>query len=270
MWNVCRKPLTGHVIALAQDHEVDVAVLIECPGAGKSMAKALASAGILRLLWSSDRFAIFSRLGAEHTERMEPTIPNDRATFWRIRLGASTDVLLVGVHGPDRLNAEDGDRTLFFQRLVEEITWLEANRVRHRRTIITGDLNANPFETAITSIFGLHAVPVTAVGSRGTRTVRGREYPFFYNPMWAQFGNGISAPRGSYYWNGSGVSEIFWHLIDQVVVRPDAVEWLPEESLRIVTRAGVASLVTASGKPDRATASDHLPLVFELRAPPEA
>jgi hypothetical protein len=83
--------------------------------------------------------------------------------------------------------------------------------------------------------------------------------------MWNCFGRRANTAPGSHYFNGSDVHELFWHMLDQVVLRPELLPWFPENRLRILCEAGPDNLVTASGFPDRENASDHLPILFELK-----
>ena len=53
-------------------------------------------------------------------------------------------------------------------------------------------------------------------------------------------------------------------MIDQVVLRPQALPMFSEKNLRVLTEAGNASLVTSRGLPDQKNASDHLPVLFKL------
>ena len=52
--------------------------------------------------------------------------------------------------------------------------------------------------------------------------------------------------------------------LDQVLVRPELIEYSRSEEVRILTRAGDVSLVSNDGRPNRSEASDHLPVLFEL------
>lgn len=64
-----------------------------------------------------------------------------------------------------------------------------------------------------------------------------------------------------------GVSEqveYFWHMFDQVLIRPELLSIFKTEELKILTSGSVTSLVTAKGMPKRSVASDHLPILFQL------
>lgn len=147
------------------------------------------------------------------------------------------------------------------------IRLLEA-RLGHRRTVILGDLNANPYDRSVLDAGGFHAIGVKQVRGQTDRAIRnsGRA-DFFYNPMWRLYGSDPTgdAAAGSYYYHGGyDATEPFWHLLDQVLIRPEYADRLPPGDLRLVTTAGGVPLVTADGRPDADIASDHLPVVFHL------
>lgn len=259
LWNVQHKRRNRLIVRLIEDHGVDAVILIEKPESDDGLLRNLRRVGDFKRLESHGRFGVYTRL-ASFFERLTPLIDSDRCEFWRIAPRQAPDILLAVVHGLDRLNHSEDRRALFFQRVTANIRHLEV-RLRHSRTILVGDFNANPFEPSIGGVQGLHAIRMKEVAGRSARTVLGEEYPFFYNPMWIRFGK---SPPSSYFWNGSGVHEIFWHILDQVVLRPEAIPWFPENRLRIIDRASADSLLTKSGIPDKIHASDHLPVLFEL------
>jgi hypothetical protein len=132
----------------------------------------------------------------------------------------------------------------------------------HKRTAIVGDFNANPFEPAIAAAHGLHALGTRQVRGRADRTVGGAAVDFFYNPMWRCFGQAGDAASATHYYQGYNAHKLLWHMLDQVVIRPEALDFFPESELRILRVAGECSLVDRHGLPDPSVGSDHLPLFF--------
>lgn len=53
-------------------------------------------------------------------------------------------------------------------------------------------------------------------------------------------------------------------MLDQIVLRPQALHMFSEKNLRVLTEAGNVSLLSSRGLPDRTNASDHLPVLFKL------
>ncbi|HTU17781.1 MAG TPA: hypothetical protein VMG10_06920 [Gemmataceae bacterium] len=121
----------------------------------------------------------------------------------------------------------------------------------------------NPFEEGVTAALGLHAVLTRALADRVERTVQGMAYRFFYNPMWGFWGDRSAGPAGTYYHRSSSVGELFWHMFDQVLLRPDLMHKVHD--LMIVDCIQGEHLVSGpSSLPRAADYSDHLPLVFRL------
>ncbi|MBC8042592.1 MAG: hypothetical protein IAF08_04025 [Rhizobacter sp.] len=109
---------------------------------------------------------------------------------------------------------------------------------------------------------GLHAVATRAVATKNSRKVDGKEYPFFYNPMWRYFGDENDRPSGTYYYGGSEPKTYFWNIYDQVLLRPNLVPLFEQQELRILTGDGKQEFLK-KGVPDKAI-SDHLPILFKL------
>jgi hypothetical protein len=210
---------------------------------------------------------VFARLTIRLTAQPNPD-PTDRVEFWHVEPPGEESWLFVLVHGPDRRNATDGTRRIVFGR-VRATTRLLEDRLGHRRTVVFGDLNSNPFEPSVLDADGLHALGVKRVLQEGTeRGVRnaGRS-DFFYNPMWRLYGYDPAGDAGaaSYHYQGADATEPYWHMLDQVLIRPEHADRLPPSELQILTVAGVVALTEGDGRPDPDRGSDHLPIVFVLR-----
>lgn len=285
LWNVQRKPLDGLVQSLVRQHNVDVVLLVEYAFGTSLLPGLLARDGLIRRT-SSKRFGVFTRTNHNLTKLKFPL--GNRVGMWSWTPPSGQDGLLVLLHGPDRRNNDDSTRRLFFRRVADAVERYEKGR--HTRTVVAGDFNAHPFESAVADADGLHAIGVRAVQPRpttkppkpgavprpkkppkpapiGRRKVSGagagRE--FFYNPMWRLYGHQQHPDAGAatHYWTRGWAHELAWFMLDQVVIRPSESARFPEDQLRIVTRIGNLPLLDAHGLPDAQTASDHLPLVFQ-------
>ena len=69
-----------------------------------------------------------------------------------------------------------------------------------------------------------------------------QSYPYFYNPMWNLYGD---EPRSSapatYYYRGSDPHELYWHMLDQVLIRPSLLNRFDFSNLEIVTQCETLS-----------------------------
>jgi hypothetical protein len=263
LWNVQRKPLDGLVQNLVRQLRIDVVLLVEYAFGLSQLPGMLAGDGLFRRP-SPHRFGVFART-SQTLSRLHYRVGN-RVGMWKWTPPSGNEGLLVLVHGLDRRNYDDGTRRVFFCRVAEAVRRRE-NMRNHRRTLIAGDFNAHPFESAVTDVDGLHAMGVQSVRAGVSRMVHGSgaTAEFFYNPMWRLYGHQQHPEAGAAtsYWLGSRAQELAWQMLDQVVVRPGETGRFPEDRLRVLTQVGGVPLLDAQGLPDSVTASDHLPLVFE-------
>ena len=182
--------------------------------------------------------------------------------IWSVKAGKPPGILLAAAHFVGKSHQGPDEQGLLAAELAKEITRVE-DAVGHERTVLVGDLNMNPFEVGVTGAPALHAVMTRQLAARSERTVEGKAYRFFYNPMWGFFGDRTEVPPGTYYHRSASAGDIFWHMIDQVLVRPGLMDNLHD--LEIVDRIGEETLLSQSGGlPRVGTFSDHLPLAFRL------
>ena len=264
-WNIGKKRLEASVGRLVREHDIDVVALVECEVPTDDMLAVLNDAeerafspGMTEL----DDVAVFARLG----ERSFRTVREDPATRLSIRhltLPSGTDIFLAVTHLPSKLHWREDSQCHLCIQLADRISGREKG-VGHTRTVLVGDLNMNPFESGVVSSLGLHGTMTRRVARRKSRTVLKRQYPFFYNPMWGHFGDGLDGPPGTYCNSRAEAVCHFWNMFDQVLVRPSLLDAFDNDHLKILDTLGGDSLLTARGLPDKSAASDHLPIVFGL------
>jgi endonuclease/exonuclease/phosphatase family metal-dependent hydrolase len=262
-WNANRKPLTREIAALVRAHQVDVVILSEYPSNPVSMLLSLnsgAGADFQFAFGECERIRIFTRFSSSF---LRATYEDDRVSIRHLTLPAQRRILIVAVHLPSKLFWSEDSQAFECTELSRTVIEQEA-KVGHRNTVLVGDLNMNPFEKGLVSANGLNAVSSRQVASRGSRKVRSRPYPFFFNPMWAHFGDRRGHPPGSYHYDRAGLVNYYWNVFDQVMVRPDIMDRCDGEGIKILTNAGDASLLRDDGTPNSKDFSDHLPLLFEV------
>jgi hypothetical protein len=186
----------------------------------------------------------------------------NRMTIRRLKLPGLTEILLAIVHFPSKLHMKDASQAMESIELANNIRMIE-QQVGHTRTVLVGDLNMNPFEDGVVSASGLHGVMSKNIALRGSRVVQSKPYPFFYNPMWHLLGRESDEPPGTYYLHKSEQIVYFWNTFDQVLIRPDLLQFFNIEDLRIVKSDGKNSFLNDDGIPNN-NISDHLPILFKL------
>jgi len=264
-WNLNRQPIPHLVAQLAHQHAVDILMLAECVFAPAELLQRLNATFINYHYASADSFCerikIFTRFSPKFIRKKEE---DNYTTIRHLELPEKPDILLAVSHLRSKLHATEHDQLRNCERLAGQIRYVE-KQIGHQKTVLVGDFNANPFETAMISARSLHTVMTRQIAQKGTRKILGQEYPFFYNPMWGVWGdnNLEQHPPGTYYWTKNLDVEFFWHMFDQVLIRPALLNYFDNRNLQILRTAGEVSLVTKNGLPDKSK-SDHLPLLFKL------
>jgi hypothetical protein len=261
-WNINRKPLAEAVAELAQERGIDIVMLAECAIDPTAALWALNrhSSEFRFSSSASHAMSIFTRFSSE---LLTPAFESNRITIRRLELPDRLKLLLVGVHLPSKLHLSEASQAFECTNLANRIIG-EEDRVNHRRTVVVGDFNMNPFEPGMIAGTGLNSVMSRNVAERGQRTIQGGDYRFFYNPMWSHFGDARSSTAGSYFHDNGQHVNYFWNMFDQLLLRPELAQHFDPNSLAIVTSVRRQSLVRENGRPDGSGFSDHLPIVFEL------
>jgi hypothetical protein len=257
--------LRASVARLTVRHGIDVILLAECEIAEGDIIQTLNAAGVgtyHRPASRSRRIQLFSRLPQEvWTDAFDDPTTN-RLTMQWLKVGSPPGILLAGIHFPDRMSVSPGAAQLdVAQDIATDIRRIE-DTLGRRRTVLVGDLNMNPFEDGMAARKSLHAVMSRNLAATIHKRKDRADYPCFYNPMWAYFGDYAGGPPGTYYYSNKDANNRFWNIYDQVLVRPELVDSLSH--VEILDGDGESTFVTKRGVPRKAVFSDHLPLLFRL------
>jgi hypothetical protein len=206
-----------------------------------------------------ERIDIFSKFTQA---QMEPLHESDHITIRHLKPSTTCDLLLVVAHLSSKLHQSSESQAFETPGIANDIIRME-NKIGHKRTILVGDLNMNPFEIGLVAASGFNATMSRKIADKKERRVTAQSFPFFYNPMWSLLGDASDGPPGSYYcWKSEQVA-YFWHMFDQVLLRPDVLPMFQNNTLKIIDRVGELSLLNRNGIPDTKI-SDHLPILFQL------
>ncbi len=262
-WNLYKKPLLDQVERLARSQNIDILMLAECaidpPEIEERLRRTVDDSFSLSRS-DGGKTQVYTRLpGNSITEEFND--PFGGLTIRRVEVGDPPGIMLAVVHLPSRVKWDKEDQVLQMTSLVNDIVNTE-DKLAHRRTILVGDLNMNPFDAGVVGAQALHAVMTRGLARREERIVLGRAHRLFYNPMWNLFGDRTVGPPGTYYHRASNPGNVFWNIYDQVLLRPSLMDALVD--LEILTTDGQGDLVTKTGLPNKSLYSDHLPILFRL------
>jgi len=232
-WNLNRRrDITDLIVALVDEHDVDLLILSECSIPVVELQLALNEG-------KPKKFGLPYNPIPDPDPLILTRFPSSTLTSVRDDKGATIrkfspllgpELLLVAVHFPSKLRRTEADLAALSQRVARIIEEEEEKR-GHRRTLVVGDLNMNPFEPGVVGADTLHAVMTRERARRISRTVDGKQRFFFYNPMWSHFGEYPSGPPGTYHYSSFSYMGYFWNMFDQVLLRPELLDYFSDENL---------------------------------------
>ena len=171
--------------------------------------------------------------------------------------------LLVFPHLRSKVGRIDGREFSDTQEFVADLRKLESRQGPGAGTLVLGDLNLNPYDSAMRSPDAFNSsASREAVAAFPARRFRGKVYRAFYNPAWNLFGD-ANGPPGTYYWDSKNKDKEGWYVLDQVLLRPELISRFDLPSLRAVVAIGTDALLVSGGKLNPRW-PDHLPITFQL------
>ncbi len=267
-WNIFQRTNASLVAELMASRGIEIMLL------GEQGFKAAELIGAYNRLTGRALYEVIGVRGLpfEHRVRFYSTFPetvfrsitdHPRYSIKEYRPQFGLPLTLVGVHLPSKNSRKPEDQASAAGRTARRIREVE-NQSGHDRTIVIGDFNMDPFETAMIDSDIFHAVMDRRIAQGGWRTVDQEACPYFYNPMWKSMGDHTAPALGTYYLGPDSFASYFWHTLDQVLLRPSLLAHFRDQDLHVVDSIGETSLLSPRGLgPDRKI-SDHLPIVLQL------
>jgi hypothetical protein len=260
-WNVNRRPMASYIGKVATSELMDVIALAESTQPASHYLEILNQR---TPEWhisacATDRLMILTRFPSRYFKEVLAT---EYTSVRLLRLPATESLIIGVVHLPSKLYTNKESQILIAGALNDDIERVETKQ-GHRRTILLGDFNMDPFETGMIAARALHAVIDSDLAAERTRSVHHRLYNYFYNPMWRHYRDEAGLPCGTYFQRRSEEACHFWHIFDQVVIRPEVIPLIPD-AIKVMTAIAGHRLIDSHGRPDIKRFSDHLPIMFEV------
>lgn len=264
-WNINRKDLREELNLIADEIEPDILLLAESDLTVVEVLKALNKTKT-NYSFNSDpicgKIKMFSKF---HDKFIISITSNLRYIVKSIEVPSYPKFNLMVLHYQSKINWDSFDQMAHILELNSTISTFEQSQ-GSLKTLLIGDFNMNPFESGMVQTTGLHSVMSKSVALKQKRTVDGKDYPFFYNPMWSFLGDsGKGSVNGTYYKVMSKPINYFWNLFDQVLLRPDLLEHFDEDKLEIITEIGKNKKLLNSKGIINTKISDHLPISLTLK-----
>ena len=265
-WNLRRNLRMIDLLAeLTFDRRIDVVVTAEEPELAVDVAQLLSSRCECTFRPRFGKFNKRVRIYARQTVTVHPPIAESHYMLvCPLTVDNKPELLVAAMHGISKLEAELVD--LNEEACVAAALMRDAEvRRKHRRTILVGDFNLNPFDEGMAKARGFYGVMARADAEREVQVLKRNSYPLFYNPMWSRMGDLSPGPAGTYYRKQTSHLAHYWHTYDQVLVRAPIAACFDVGSFEVVTRIGKVDLLKNT-VPNVEEGSDHLPVVvgFDL------
>ena len=264
-WNICKNNIFKEIASLVIIKDIDVLLIAEFPTNidPKELRNELLCRGV--------RFDYISPYSPKDKVRVYTRFRKSLITNIQDESGVSAKsiyspilknkVILITCHLPSKISKSDMNQSELSSDVRDFILRVE-NRFNHQYTVVCGDFNMNPFDEGLIKAKGFHAIMNKKIALKGKRKINDKDYSFFYNPMWGFLGNGVVS--GTMYYNSSDHINYFWHMYDQVLLRPELIPFFDDKELEIVTNIGSENLLSDIGIVNKKY-SDHLPILFTLK-----
>lgn len=264
-WNIDKNNLDVELDLLVTEHNPDILFLAETE---MSIGGILTSINRSRVDYFynadpvCDKIKMFSKFRDKY---VKPVKSNLRYTVRRINIPTYNEFNLMCLHFQSKVNWDFADQAAHSTELNLIITDFE-KKTKSSATLLIGDFNMNPFDFGMVQTTGLHAVMSKDVALEKSRVVDGKEYPFFYNPMWSFFGDeGKGETNGTIYNTLSKPINYFWNTFDQVLIRPELIPYIEEEKIEIITKLNKKVSLLKKSEIIDDSISDHLPISLTIK-----
>lgn len=277
-WNIDKKRGFENVICdVVKNENVDILLLLEAGVVVDSLIESGSKLKRKASPKSSDQILKTPRFYSNNKgfklEHYHTYLNTKRMVFHYLDIPKKDRILLCGLHLRSKLMRNTETQMAEASVISSYIKTIE-KIVPHKRTIVLGDFNVNPFEKGMISTLGFNATLSKVIAKKEPREFIKDDYDYFYNPMWSFLGdinyqNGnLKLPGGYYFKNNDDVTQTFWNLIDNILIRPNLIDDVDLNSINILETSGVHNFVSQIGeefKIDRINYSDHLPITFKLK-----
>ncbi len=178
-WNLNKKPLADTIAKLAAAHKIDVLMFAECDIIPATLLTALNVDGTADYHYAPCRECTKIHLYTKFSDDFLPIVlETKRVTVRRIALPDRLKILLAVVHAVSKVQYSEESQKEEARALSKTIQEAEGF-TGHKRTVLCGDFNMNPFEYGMVGAGALNAAMTKQIARRLPRIIQQKSYSYF-------------------------------------------------------------------------------------------
>ena len=182
--------------------------------------------------------------------------------------GNIPDTFFACIHFPSKLFHDEITHLQIVQNYISKIH--NATNVADRLFVV-GDFNMDPFDYAMVEPKGFNAHNNRDLVVSDTKFKFGSHNILYYNPSWTLLGDFVNKldyskhkrTGGSFYFKKKISRSLYWHLIDQIIMRKSLINEFVSEDLEIIENEFIKTEILREPKKDE-NKIDHFPLKFSF------
>jgi hypothetical protein len=256
-WNLFNKCNDHFIVDIIEENNIDIAIFTEKNATNFDRVLA----GVGNRFVRAYEFEKNAKVTLYHRSTYNVCVEAEKRHYSIYSVETDTKkYIIAGVHLPANPRADDGNRKVITRKIIEKINSLEADQ-GHDNTLVIGDFNANPFDEELVQKDAFNAVLFKKlIYDQEYIVLLGDEYKRFYNPM-LHYISEENMSYGSYYYNSSESTSLYWNCYDQVITRKSLANLIT--NVAFCKRIGNQPLMNEV-MPNK-NISDHLPLIVNIR-----
>ncbi|MEM1407093.1 MAG: hypothetical protein AAGG59_09985 [Bacteroidota bacterium] len=284
-WNINNQlpPFETTLLQFVQDEEIDILILSENKNiVPQSILNTLGLKSVdLKLSNKTSKWVqVFYRENDNYkiTHHSQFTETNDdnkssfEKTVNRIQVfkitGKVEDTFFACIHFPSKLQHDEVTHLQIVPNYKEKVETLTQ---MSDRLFIVGDFNMNPYDHGMVEPAGFYAHNNRDLLVSDDLHRLGRNRKSYYNPCWSLLGDYVNKTThdqskrtgGSFYFKTQKSRNVYWHLIDQIIMRKTLIDEFNSEFLQIIENDNLIMEVKRVRKKNE-TKLDHFPLKFSF------
>lgn len=256
-WNTYKNcKINDYIVSIVQEKNIDILITAEYSADENELNQKLIEIGMPLTKTCNigcNRISMWTNF-----INVSPATQNNHYSIQII----NNEYIICGLHLPTNLHGDySNERHLEMTSIINDINNL-SSEINSKKIILIGDMNEMPYNQGCLNADSFHGLPVLNEQDSKYRTVNGKCYKKYYNPMWNLFGN-FHYPPGTYYYNNSRLHNPMWYMFDQVIISQELIPFFNNENLEIITDCYLGDLFDNKMHPNK-NISDHFSIFCEI------